>query len=104
MRNGNLYPKSYFVLVVGQCFDSFSPRMSQEKSWSESEDVPGSYFFIETKKAMAGLAFSEATFGKAHLWREKHFRQRLTSFSNELRLEIDNAGLRIPTLNQMMEV
>ena len=55
------------------------------------------------KADMAGLAFSSAVFGKAHLWRERRGGEGPTLFSDE-KAAIEQAGLRRPKLNKMKEV
>ena len=52
---------------------------------------------------MAGLAFSSAVVGKAHLWRERRGGEGPTLFSDE-KAAIEQAGLRRPKLNKMKEV
>jgi hypothetical protein len=97
------YPKRYYVMAVGQYLDSFSPEKSNEGSWRDR--TIGYYTaFDETKKYLAGLAFSKSVFGKAHLWRERHLISPEIIFSDELQAEIAKAGLRLPKHYQMKAV
>jgi hypothetical protein len=101
-RKGAVFPKPYYTLVIGQYFDSFSPEHSKPRSWRKDGDYA---FRHEDRKAdMAGLAFSAAVFGKAHLWRERRRREGLTLLSDDLKAAIDEAGLRTLRINKMKEV
>ncbi len=102
MPRGKVFPKSYYVLVIGRYCDSFSPERSKEGTWRERG--PGRYSHVESKKGVTGLALSKAKFGNAHLWRERGLREWLTCFSDELQAEITSAGLRIPKHYRMMEI
>lgn len=102
MPKGAVFPKQYYTLVIGRYFDSFSPESSKPGSWRKN----GNYAFWhgDRKADMAGLAFSSAVFGKAHLWRERRRGEGLTLFSDDLKAAIEEAGLRTPKLNKMKEV
>lgn len=89
------YPKPYFVLVIGQFLDSFSPEQSNPKSWRDS-GIEGSYFFDSDKKSMSGLALSKQKHRNAHLWRERRMLTELVCLSDDLVDEITRSGLRIP--------
>lgn len=102
-RKGEAYSRPYYLLVIGQYFDSFLPNESDPHSFSK--DGERGFFHKEKKVDMAGLAFSKAVFGKAQLWRDRRMsREWLTCFSDELIAEITKAGLRIPKHYKMMEV
>ena len=83
---GKVFSRNYHTLVIGQYFDSYSPEHSDE-----------------SRKNMTGYAFSKLSFGKAHLWRDRHF-PLLSCFSDELMAKIADAGLRIPRHYKMKEV
>lgn len=103
MRREKVYPIQYYILVVRQHFDSFSPGESRDDSYRK--DGVDFYFHEETKKAMSGLAFNRTIFDGAHLWRERRLsREWLTCFSDELIAEIDRADLRLPRHYKMKEV
>jgi hypothetical protein len=102
MPKGAVLPKRYYTLVIGQYFDSFSPERCKPGSWRNDGDY--AFEHGDRKADLAGLAFSSAVFGKAHLWRERRRREWLTLFSDELKAAIEQAGLRTPKLNKMKEV
>jgi hypothetical protein len=102
MPRGVVFHKPYYVLVIGQYHDSFSPEYSKEGSYRKNGDY--SYRHAEAKAGVTGLAFSKGVFGDAHLWRERRMGQRLTCFSDEIQAEITKAGLRTPKHYRMMEV
>jgi hypothetical protein len=103
MPKKQAYPKRYYIMAIGQYLDSFSPEKSNERSWRDR--TMGYYTaFDETKKYLAGLAFSKSVFGKAHLWRERHLISPEIIFSDELQAEIAKAGLRLPKHYQMKEM
>jgi hypothetical protein len=102
MPKGAVFPERYHTLVIGQYFDSFSPERSKPGSWRKDGDYAIEHG--DRKADMAGLAFSSAVFGKAHLWRERRRREWITLFSDQLKAAIEQAGLRIPKLNKMKEV
>ena len=86
MPKGKTYPKNYYTLVIGQYFDSYVPEMSDEG-----------------EKHFTGRAYSKAAFGAAHLWRDRRS-PLLNWLSDELKAEIDKAGLRLPKHYKMREV
>ena len=102
MPGGAAFPRAHHILFIGRFFDSFSPERSDYGSWRP--DGPDHYFHEPNKKGMAGLAFSRAIFGDAHLWRERRMSSLLTCLSDELRTEIAKARLRTPKLCQMKEI
>jgi hypothetical protein len=102
LPKGKVFPRSYYILVVGRYLESFSAENSKDGSWHERR--PGFYYHDASKKGTSGLAFLGTKIGDAHLWRERGFREELTCFSDELQKEIATAGLRIPAHHQMIEV
>lgn len=99
---GEVYPKPFYSLVIGQYLDSFAPNESKEKSWRV--DGPDYYFYDKSKIGISGLALSKRVFGGAHLWRESRMSSQLNCFSNQLKTEMEQAGLRTPSLYQMIEI
>ncbi len=98
-----IYPKNYYVMVIGQYLDSFTPEQSEAGSWKVNS--AGNYsVFDESKKSLIGLAFANNIFGKAHLWRERHMYNPSLLLSDALHAEITNAGLRMPRFYQMKVV
>ena len=105
LRRGKVYPESYYILVIGRYFDSFSPEDSSKYSWRDyAPKYPHVYRYEETKNGISGLAMFKDVFGSAHLWRERNFTNILTCFSDELQAAIAEAGLRIPKHYRMKEV
>ena len=105
LRNGKMYPARYFVLVIGQYFNSFLPENSDKFSWRGYEaEYPDVYRFEETRKGVSGLALSKDVFSSSHLWRERSFTNMLTCFSDELQEEIVKAGLNIPKHYRMRDI
>lgn len=102
MPKGRIFPRPYFVLVIRQYLQAFSAERSRPGSWKER--FPGVYSHDPSKQGTNGLAFSRAAIGRAHLWRERGFREHLTCFSAELEQAITAADLRIPAHHQMMEI
>jgi hypothetical protein len=103
-RKGDIYPKRYYTMVIGQFLDSFEPAKSAEGSWSKEKDYDSYTAYIDDKKCIEGLALSSASFGSAHLWRERRLRSPDIFLSDILKAEIDKAGLRIPRHYRMKEV
>jgi hypothetical protein len=99
MPRGILYPKQYYTLVIGQYFDAFS--VDDSKPESISRHASGA---IYKPFPSNGLAVRKAVFGNAHLWRDRSFGEELTCFSDELKVEIDKAGLRLPKHYKLKEV
>ncbi len=83
---GTEFLGQYFTLVIGQWFSSYLPERSDT-----------------SKKNFAGLVFSKEAFGDAHLWKDRGT-PALTYFSDELRAEIEKAGLLIPKLYKVKVV
>jgi hypothetical protein len=106
MPRGAVFPKPYYVLVISQYIDSFSPENSNPDSWHDWPDYPDFYYYYhrEDKRGITGLALSKMLFGRAHFWRERRFNGILICFSDELQAEVVNAGLRMPKHYRMKEV
>lgn len=104
-RNGEQYPNSYYILVIGQYFDSFSREKSLDGSFRDyGPEYPNSYEPPRNDATIKGLAFVKAKFGNAHLWRDRSFKEWLTCFSDELISEAAKADLHLPKHYRMMEV
>jgi hypothetical protein len=94
---------SYYVLVIGNFRDSFSPENSDKGSFEERR---AGHFDMthKTKKSMAGFAVSKAAIGGAHLWRERKVYEPQIYLSDVLENEIEKAGLRTPKRFRLKEV
>jgi hypothetical protein len=100
---GGPYPNDYFILIINQFRESFSPEQSAEASVHKTDY--GSFRCTQTnKKAMAGLAFSSAAIAGAHLWKERKVYTPDIYLSDRLSEEIDKAGLRVPKRFKLKEV
>lgn len=102
MPKAKTLPLQYYILLIGQYIESFSPADSKDGSWRKP--LRGQFTHDSSKKSFGGLALSKAKFGNAHLWRERGFMDWLTCFSDELREEIERARLRLPKHYKMREV
>ncbi len=102
MPKGKIYSEPYYIVLIGQYIDSFSPTKSKEGCWREP--VTGKFTHDEWKKGFSGIALAKDAFGQAHLWREGSFIDYLTCLSDELKAAIDQEGLRLPKHYKMMEV
>ena len=91
----------YYTLVIGQYLESFSPPQSKPSSYVSYPKYPGFYNLEKTKKGLNGLALDHKKIGNSHLWRERAFRETLTCLSDNLKTEIENAGLDIPTCHEI---
>ena len=96
------YTKDFFISVIGQHIDSFSPDESDPVSWKEM--WPGHYQYNEDKKSISGLALLKQAFGSAHLWRERRMAFPLICFSDTLMSEINKAGLPVPKHYRLKEI
>ena len=86
MPGGVVFPNSYYVLIVGQYFSSFSREENHQPTKNRSD-----------------YQFAKAIFGEGHLWRDRLV-PAINCFSDELMAEIDKAGLRLPKHYKMKEV
>lgn len=85
-RNQKQTDKKYFIVVIRRYFDAYLPKVSDM-----------------SKKNFAGIAYSKAVFGDAHLWRDRGT-PAITCLSDEIKAEIVKAGLRLPKPFTMQEV
>jgi hypothetical protein len=94
---------TYFVLVIGQFRNSFSPELSDKATYIES---PKDRFDMtqKNKTSMANFALSKAAIGRAHLWRELKVYEPKIYLSDELEAEIEKAGLRLPKRFRLKEI
>ena len=101
--SGGHYPNTYFVMVIRQFRESFSPEQSAVGVW---EQKPAGYFDMTqgNKKSMSGFAMSKAAIGGAHLWKERKVYAPEVYFSDTLEAEIDKVGLRLPKRFRLKEV
>ena len=103
-KKRDFYPKRYQIILIGRFMNSFAPDASVADAFTKHENYD-SYAVKDTRKEyLSGLAFSSATIGNAHLWRERKLRNPGIFVSDALRFEIEKAGLRVPKLIQMKEV
>ena len=100
--SGKIRPESYYIMVIGQWIDSFSPEMSAKSSFEKF--ASGVYSYSERPKDLRALAFRRRALSEAHLWREPRLEGSLICFSDRLQAEIIDAGLRIPRHYRMIEV
>jgi hypothetical protein len=92
---GKVYPSPYYVLVIRQYIDSLVPEKCKEGALGVTDHY---------KKAITGRAFLKAKFGKAHLWRDRAFREWMACMSDELHDELDKMGLLLPKQYPMIEI
>ena len=104
MPKGQIFPRPYHILVIGQYFDSFVPEKSRDQPVSEIPNSGGK-LQIESgaKNRIPDLAFAQRVYGNAHFWRERRFGEWLTCLSDVLVAEIQKAGLQTPKLFKMIE-
>jgi hypothetical protein len=104
MPKNEVYPKPYYILIVGRFLESFVAEESIAGSWRK--DGTSGYYFPQSnsKQHISNLAFSNSVIGGAHLWRERKLLRPDIFFSDTLQKEITKAGLRIPKHFQMKEV
>ncbi len=103
--NEEPYPRTYYTFIPGQYIHSFSPEHSREKIWQRTDDGKYTSLCVGDPKCSAGLAFSKAAFGKAHLWCEtRKFSGFDMYFSDQLVGEIKQAGLKVRRLLRLKEV
>ena len=112
--NGEIVDGLYLTLVIGTFLDSFVPDAETEGelwTWATRRDASKNYVrtghylcSADSREDFAGLAFSRAAFGHAHLWREPKLSRSLLFLSDELRDAIKASGLKIPAHFQAKEV
>lgn len=103
MPKGQVFPSPYYILVIGQYFDSFVPEKSRDEPFKEMPNS-GGLLHIKSgpKNRIPDLAFAQNVHGEAHLWRERRFGARLTCLSDALVTEMQKAGLRTPKMFKMI--
>jgi hypothetical protein len=104
MPKGEVYPKQYYTLGVGQYLDNFSLVKSKQEGLEKNGDRGKYRIFTQTKPYISGIAVTKALIGGAHLWRELHIDKDLLFFSDALQAEIAKAGLHVPKHFQVLEV
>jgi hypothetical protein len=104
MPNGQVYPEIFHIFVIGQYFDSFSPENSNDAAFRVVPNSNNRVSYDGSKKSITGLALSRSIFSSAYVWRERRFTRLITCFSDEIKLEIDKSGIRMPAYYKMMEV
>jgi len=104
MPNKAVYPKQFFVLVIGRYLDSFSSDQSNPDYLKPNGLRNYLVKRCGCKQAMSGLAFFKQGFGGAHLWRESCITNELFCLSDELKSEITRLGLRLPKHYRMKEI
>lgn len=95
MPKGKEYPQQFYVMVIRQFVDSFSPDRSEEGSWYRRE-FGLCFVQVSTRQAYEGLALSKQLFGSSHLWRERWLKNPNIFVSDRLQAAIAGLGLRIP--------
>jgi hypothetical protein len=104
-RHGEVYPETYYLLVIGQFLDGLVPeKCVLDAGYDLSPGKPGRYLHSESEQGIKGLAISKGRTGKAHLWRERQLFGHLICFSDTLVAEIEAAGLKLPKYFRMIEV
>ena len=102
MPNGEVYPRQYYCLRIGNHFDSFLPDQSDEGAWTGENGFY--HIFSFTKKHCANLAMSKEINGSAHLWREVRLGTPDIYFSDALAAKIKESGLRLPKILKLKDV
>lgn len=103
MAKGVEYPKQYYVMVIRQFLDSFSPEESVEGVWRDAsfdaywgERIERYFVDIPKKHYYVGLALQCLKFKNSHLWIEQKLKDPDIYFSDELVDEIKRQSLRMP--------
>jgi hypothetical protein len=104
--NSEIFPGTYFTMIVGQFRDSFFPDPETEgelwkrSSYLDSDKVrkfTGAYTcFAAGEKSYARLSFSSSAIGDAHLWRERKFLGGDFFISDALQQAAKTAKLKVP--------
>lgn len=103
MPKGDVYPKQYYTLRVGQYLESFSAAESKQEVLRKSGD--GGYYSVTfTKPNISGVALSRAKCEQAHLWKERFISGGFLFLSDVLQAEIAKAGLSVPKHFRVIEV
>jgi hypothetical protein len=104
MPKGEVYPKQYFTMRIGQWLDSFSPADSKPEVLRKDGDRGRYQLLGPTKPYISGLAVSKSKCGTAHLWKERFLSGGPIMLSDALQTEIANVGLHLPKHFRVMEV
>jgi len=111
MPKGKEYPKQYYVMVISQFLDSFSPTESEEGVWRDNsyeahwgEKIIKYQVELPKKQYFSGLAMKSDVFKKSHLWREQKLNDPHLYISDEMANEIRNEGLRVTGIYQLKKV
>jgi hypothetical protein len=104
MAKGEVYPKRYYTLGVGQYLDSFSLAKSKQEGLEKNGDKGKYRIFTQTKPYISGIALTKTLIGGAHLWRELHIDKDLLFFSDALQAEIEKGAFHVPKHFQVLEV
>jgi hypothetical protein len=112
--NSEIFPGTYFTMIIGQFRDSFIPDPETEgdlwkrSSYLDSDKVrkfTGAYTcFAAGEKSYARLSFSSSAIGDAHLWRERKFLGGDFFISDALHDAIKTEKLKMPPQFKVKEV
>ena len=101
------FPRTFFTLCIGNYFDSFVESASDSKAFDELPNSNGRLSINDSRQRISqsikGLALAKDVHSGAHLWRERRFGEWLTCFSDDFHGAIQDAGLRVPIMQKMME-
>lgn len=112
--NSEIFPGTYFTMIIGQFRDSFFPDPETEGelwtrfSYLDADKVrkfTGSYSCkAVSDKSFARLSFSSSAIGGAHLWRERNLLHCGDFFiSDALHDAIRRAKLKVPPMFKVRE-
>jgi hypothetical protein len=104
MPKGEIYPKRYFVMRIGQWLDSLSSTESKSEVLQKDGENGHYFLFAPTKKYIEGLALSKAAINQVDLWRDRFLSDELIFISDALQNAIGEAGLHMPKHFRVMEV
>lgn len=102
-RSGSVYAVPYYIMVIGQVRDSFSPADSAEHLAQESNGTTW-YYCGNFKDSVTGVALDHAKHDGLHLWVEKVFGDQLVCMSDDLVARVKAVGLKMPRHWRMREV
>lgn len=102
-RNGSVYDVEYFIMVIGQVRDSFSPADSCD-SLANDSDGRIWYYVRGNKDQVMGIALDHAKHDGAHLWVEKTFGSQMFCMSDDLVAQAKAVGLKMPKHWRLREV
>jgi hypothetical protein len=102
MPRGETYPANYYTLVVGQYFDAY--LRTDATLASVYEALSAVVRSDASKVGSTDFTVLKTVFGNAHFWRDRRFKAEIICLSDELKAEIDKAGLRLPKHYKLKEV